>query len=161
MISTTDGIKYYGPPAQALTTSGDTSPSSILVFARYPTGGKIRYTRTITLPADLAARIRENNAVIVVHGVDYDHSGIYSGVLERSELNKSVPATATAPALCGSLIGHATTASVGPRRRGHVLSYTATLVTAFICEAGEALPRAAGGRTIAPTARRGSSNGVA
>ena len=161
MISTTDGIKYYGPPALSLTTSGDTSPSSILVFARYPTGGKIRYTRTITLPADVAARVRENNAVIVVHGVDYDHSGIYSGVLERSELNKSVPATATAPALCGPLIGHATTASVGARPRGHALSYTATLVTAFICEAPEALPPAAGGRTIAGTARRSSSNGLA
>jgi serine/threonine protein kinase len=161
MISTTDGIKYYGPPAQSLTTSGDTSPSSILVFGRFPTGGKIRYTRTITLPADVAARIRENNAVIVVHGVDYDHTGIYSGVLERSELNKSVPATATAPALCGPLIGHTTTASVGPRPRGHSLSYTATLVTAFICEAGEAFPRAAGGHTIAAPARHGSSNGVA
>ena len=161
MISTTDGIKYYGPPALSLTTSGDTSPSSILVFARYPTGGKIRYTRTITLPADVAARVRENNAVIVVHGVDYDHSGIYSGVLERSELNKSVPATATAPALCGPLIGHATTASVGARPRGHALSYTATLVTAFICEAPEALPPAAGGRTIAGTARHSSSNGLA
>jgi hypothetical protein len=99
--------------------------------------------------------------VIVVHGVDYDHSGIYSGVLERSELNKSVPATATAPALCGPLTGRTTRASVGARPRGHALSYTATLVTAFICEAGEAFPPAAGGRRIAGTARRSSSNGLA
>ena len=54
-ISTTDGIKYYGPPVQALTTSGDTSTASILAFSRYPTGGTIRYTRTITLPPPVAA----------------------------------------------------------------------------------------------------------
>ena len=35
--------------------------------------------------------------MIVVHGIDYDGSGIYSGVLDRSELNKALPATATAP----------------------------------------------------------------
>ena len=165
-ISTTDGIKYYGPPAQSLTTSGDTSPSSILVLARYPSGGKIRYTRTITLPADVAARIRENNAVIVVHGIDYDHSGVYSGVLERSELNKTFTATTTAPALCGPLI-KTTMASVGARPRGHALSYTASLVVdpvaAFNCEAAEALAPVAGvrRRAIAGTARRSSSSGLA
>jgi hypothetical protein len=112
----------------------------------------------------LAARVRENNAVIVVHGVDYDHSGIYSGVLERSELNKSVPATATAPALCGPLVARATTASVGARQ---ALSYTATLVAdpaaTFFCEAAEAAPGVGGPsrRTIAGAARRSSSNGLA
>ena len=104
-IDTNDGIAYYGPPVQSLTTSGDTSVASILVFKRFPTGGSIRYTRTITLPANVVRYIRENNAVIVVHGIDYDGSGIYSGVLDRSDLNKALPATATAPALCGRLVG--------------------------------------------------------
>jgi tRNA A-37 threonylcarbamoyl transferase component Bud32 len=148
-ITTTDGIKYYGPPAVSLTTRGDTSPSSILVFARYPSGGKIRYTRTITLPADVAARIRENNAVVIVHGVDYDHSGIYSGVLERSDLNRAVPATATAPGLCGSLVQSKTTASLGPRSRRRGLAYTASLrveqAVLFTCEAPSR--RATGSRT--------------
>ena len=49
-ISTTDGINYYGPPVQALTTHGDTSVASILGFPRYLTGGTFRYARTITLP---------------------------------------------------------------------------------------------------------------
>jgi serine/threonine protein kinase len=147
-ISTTDGINYYGAPVQALTTRGDTSTSSILTFARYPTGGKIRYTRTITLPPPVAAYIRQNNAVIVVHGVDYDHSGIYSGVLDRSELNKSVPGTATAPALCGVLSGATKTAAVSPRSRAHTLVFTAALVQTraqavpasalFECSAAEA-----------------------
>jgi hypothetical protein len=135
-ISTTDGIKFYGPPAQSLTTRGDTGTSSILVFSRYPTGGKIRYKRTITLPASLARQVRENNAVIVVHGVDYDHSGIYSGVLERSELNRSVPATATAPALCGPLTHSQTTASTGQRSGGvYEAALRDDLASLFVCEA--------------------------
>jgi len=104
-IDTNDGVAYYGPPVQSLTTSGDTSVASILVFKRFPTGGSIRYRRTITLPASVVRYIRENNAVIVVHGIDYDGSGIYSGVLDRSDLDKALPATATAPALCGRLVG--------------------------------------------------------
>ena len=41
-ISTTDGIKFYGPPQVSLTSSGDTSPKSIVDFARYPTVGAIK-----------------------------------------------------------------------------------------------------------------------
>jgi hypothetical protein len=135
-ISTTDGINYYGAPVQALTTSGDTSTSSILAFSRYPTGGTIRYTRTINLPPPVVAYIRQNNAVIVVHGTDYDHSGIYSGVLDRSELNKSVPGTATAPALCGALSGPQKAAALNPGSRSHTVLYTASLlVTAAQAEA--------------------------
>ncbi|MFI4989510.1 MAG: serine/threonine-protein kinase [Solirubrobacterales bacterium] len=103
-ISTSDGINYYGPPVQALTTHGDTSVASILAFHRFPSGGALHYTRTIALPPSVAAAIRRGDAVVVVHGTDYDGTGIYSGVLDASELNKSVPATATAPALCGELI---------------------------------------------------------
>jgi hypothetical protein len=127
-ISTTDGINYYGAPVQALTTSGDTSTKSILTFSRYPTGGTIRYTRTINLPPPVVAYIRQNNAVIVVHGTDYDHSGIYSGVLDRSELNKSVPGTATAPALCGVLSGPQKAAALNPRARSRAVIYTASLL---------------------------------
>jgi serine/threonine protein kinase len=146
-ISTTDGINYYGPAVQSLTVHGDTSPSSILAFPRYLSGGNLRYTRTITLPASVVADIRRNNAVVVVHGTDYDGSGIYSGVLDRSELNASVPGTATAPALCGRLIG-AQGATAASRARGHTLVYTASLLKSsaesmpmrgvFFCSVGEA-----------------------
>jgi hypothetical protein len=147
-ISTTDGIKFYGPPVQSLTTHGDTSTSSILVFARYPTGGKIHYKRKLTLPASVARQIRENNAVIVVHGTDYDHSGIYSGVLERSELNQKVPATATAPALCGSLVFHKTSASAGPgSQRVYTAALRESLATLYACEADEAAAAASRRRT--------------
>jgi hypothetical protein len=114
-ISTTDGIKYYGPPVLALTTRGDTSPASILTFRRFLVGGALKYSRTIVVPASVASAIRENNAVVVVHGTDYDHTGIYSNALDRSDLNKSVPGTLTAPALCGTLVAaqKSTVASVG------------------------------------------------
>jgi serine/threonine protein kinase len=149
-ISTNDGINYYGPPVQALTTHGDTRVASILAFHRFPSGGALHYTRTIVLPASVAAAIRGGDAVVVVHGTDYDGTGIYSGVLDASELSKSVPATATAPALCGQLLA-AQNASSG--------IYTASLDLApalaggaFVChvpsagaaaEAGERRRRAA------------------
>jgi hypothetical protein len=169
-ISTADGINYYGPPVQALTTRGDTSTSSILAFPRYLTGGTLRYTRTITLPASVAAYIRQNNAVIVVHGIDYDHSGIYSGVLDRSELNKSVPGTATAPALCGVLGREYSIAARNPRSPARALVYTASLAVSstalrvptsglFSCEVADATAPAA--RTPRQASTKTSSQSAA
>jgi predicted Ser/Thr protein kinase len=142
-ISTTDGINYYGPPVEALTTHGDTSVGSILAFPRFPSGGNLHYTRTIVLPANVAAEIRRNNAVVVVHGTDYDHSGIYSGVLDPSELNKGVPGTATAPALCGPLHA-AANATADARSRGPARIYTALLQSSAV-EGSAAQAGAAGG----------------
>jgi hypothetical protein len=127
-ISTTDGINYYGPPVQALTTHGDTSVASILAFPRFLSGGDLHYTRTIVLPDSVAAAIRADDAVIVVHGTDYDGTGIYSGVLDASELSKSVPATATAPALCGRLVGVQNADSSAAGSSKAVVRYTASLV---------------------------------
>ncbi len=110
-ISTTDGIKFYGPPQVALTSHGDTSPKSIIDFSRYPSTGNIRYTRTnILLLPGIANAIRAGNAVIVVHGIDYNGNGIYDNVLDRSELSNALPGEATAPALCGPLFKPPTTA---------------------------------------------------
>ncbi len=122
-ISTTDGIKFYGPPEAALTLRGDTSPKSIVDFARYPRVGDIRYSRTITVPSGVAAAIRGGDAVVVVHGIDYDGNGIYDNVLDRSELNNALPGEATAPALCGPVSG-GQTAAIGAGSGG---VYTASL----------------------------------
>ena len=161
-ISTTDGINYYGSPVQALTTHGDTSVASILVFSRFPSGGALHYSRTITLPPSVATEIRRDNAVVVIHGTDYDGTGIYSGVLDRSDLNKAVPGTATAPALCGRLTGVQSAAAHGWRSSDRTISYTASLrpsgatqiVTTqgvFLCHAGEGgAPVGEGRRTPAP-----------
>jgi serine/threonine protein kinase len=160
-ISTTDGINYYGPPVVALTTGGDTSPASILTFPRYLTGGTLHYSRTIALSPSVAADISRNNAVVVVHGIDYDGTGIYSGVLERSELNNSLPATATAPALCGQLIGSQQAAGLRPRAHTHALVYSASLTVntavalteALLCRVGE-------GGAIEGELRRSASTGA-
>lgn len=102
-ISTTDGLPAYGKIGTSLTTSGDTSPNSALAVDRFPSTGTFTYTRTITVTPDVARQIRANNAVIVVHGIDYNHNGRYDNVLGASELNPKLPQEATAPALCGAL----------------------------------------------------------
>ncbi|HUA47397.1 MAG TPA: serine/threonine-protein kinase [Solirubrobacteraceae bacterium] len=112
-ISTTDGLKYYGPMAAALTLSGDTSMASMLAFSRYPTTGTIHYNRTIVISTAAANAIRNGNAVVVIHGIDYDHSGHYDMVLNRSELDSAVSQDATAPALCGTLLNPSTVGETG------------------------------------------------
>jgi hypothetical protein len=114
-ISTTAGIPYYGDVVVALTTTGDTTPASLLAFQRYPNTGTIHYQRQIPIPASVADLIRRENAVVIIHGIDYNHNGIYDNVLDRSELNNSLPGEMTAPALCGALKPQATTtADSGP-----------------------------------------------
>jgi serine/threonine protein kinase len=112
-ISTTDGLKYYGPMAAALTLSGDTSMASMLAFSRYPSTGTIHYKRTIVITTAAANAIRNGNAVVVIHGIDYDHSGHYDMVLNRSELDSAVSQDATAPALCGTLLNPSTVGETG------------------------------------------------
>jgi serine/threonine-protein kinase len=112
-ISTTDGLRYYGPMAAALTLSGDISMNSMLAFSRYPSTGDIHYQRTITLTPAAANAIRNGNGVIVIHGIDYDHSGRYDMVLNRSELDTAVSQDATAPALCGTLLNPASVGESG------------------------------------------------
>jgi hypothetical protein len=104
-ISTLDGIPWYGPPVTALTTRGSTSTKSILAFKRFPSGGQIRYERKIRVSKVVAAEIRTHNAVIIVHGIDWNRNGTYdNAALNRSDLNRSLPGEATAPALCGELV---------------------------------------------------------
>jgi serine/threonine protein kinase len=114
-ISTSDGLKYYGPPEVSLTNYGDTSPRSRIDFSRYPDTGNIRYKRTFTIPPGVADSIRAGDAVIVVHGIDYNHNGIYDDVLGQSDLNPGLPGEATAPALCGPLVSTQTAAAASPR----------------------------------------------
>jgi hypothetical protein len=105
-ISTGDAIQSYGPTLTSFTEWGSTSgavPNNI-DMNRYPASGNIHYTRTMTLPRLVADLIRDGNAVIVVHGIDYNRNHIYDfGALGVSDLDKTLPGEATAPALCGAL----------------------------------------------------------
>jgi hypothetical protein len=153
-LTTVDGVKYYGTPQASLTVRGDTSAASYLAFPRFPSVGEIKYQRTFVVTAQLAGEIRADNAVMVVHGIDYNHNGIYDNVLSHSELLPAVPSEATAPALCGPLVRamHAATGGGGaggggPGSKGAV--YVADLAVdpeplAFWCGLGP-------GQTVALT----------
>lgn len=134
-ISTGNGLKYYGPPLVSLTLRGDTSAKSNLAFPRFPSVGAISYSRAVTVSSSVAALIRGGNAVMVVHGIDYDHSGTYDEVLGPSDLASNFTGDSTAPALCGHLAlsgatvasahGSSATFASGPASRTTV--YTASL----------------------------------
>jgi serine/threonine protein kinase len=120
-ISTVDGVPFYGPPVTALTTKGDTSPKSILAFNRFLSGSAVRYTRKIELTDVVAANIRKQDAVVIVHGIDYDHDGAYGNVLDRSDLDRSLPGEITAPALCGQIVpAPPSSTSSDPTKTGQV-----------------------------------------
>jgi serine/threonine-protein kinase len=104
-IATHAGVPFYGGAVQALTTRGDiTVPRSLVAFSRYPNTSDVKYRRTIKVTPIVASYIKKNNAVLVVHGIDYNHNGVYDGVLERSDLDRSLTGESTAPALCGPLV---------------------------------------------------------
>ncbi len=132
-ISTLDGVPFYGPPVTALTTRGDTSKRSILAFSRFPNGSTVHYTRQkISVSPVIAANIRHGDAVVIVHGIDYDHDGTYGNVLDRSDLDRSLPGEITAPALCGRLLpAPSSSASGGPTKTSQLPGlgslYVATL----------------------------------
>jgi hypothetical protein len=106
-LTTSEGVPAYGPVKKSLTTSGDTSPASALAVDRFPSApnGAIHYDRRINFNSAAVARaIRHGKGVIVIHGVDYNGNGKYDfDSAGKSDLDPSLPAEATDPALCGVL----------------------------------------------------------
>jgi hypothetical protein len=122
-LNTVEGVPAYGPVVMSLTTTGDTTPASFLDVARFPVAedGRIDYSRDNIEFTDVAGTgypgtdgtgtakqiadaIRDGEGVVVIHGVDYDGNGMYNFSEEgASELDPSLPAEATDPALCGVL----------------------------------------------------------
>jgi hypothetical protein len=89
-----------------LTKGGDTSPASALAVDRFSTApkGSIRYHRhDIKTSSEVAKAIRNGEGVLVVHGVDYNHNGMYDFSAGKSDLDPKFPAEATDPAACGVL----------------------------------------------------------
>ena len=106
-LSTLEGAPAYGPVVVSLTKSGDTSPASVLAIDRFDfaTDGTIDYEREGILEVEdgVAEAIAAGKAVVVIHGVDYNDNGKYDFHAGRSELDRTLPAEATNPALCGVL----------------------------------------------------------
>ena len=106
MLSTLDGLPFYGPVVVSFTTSGDTSPASVLAVDRYSTapGGVIDYDRNaIKTQRAIAQAIAAGEGVVVIHGVDYNNSGGYDFDAGKSDLDPALPAEATDLAACGVL----------------------------------------------------------
>lgn len=105
-LTTAEGVPAYGPVRVSLTKRGDTSADSTLAVDRYPTApdGHVHYDRQTRTKKFIANGIRRGDAVVVIHGVDYNHNGRYDfASAGRSELDSSLPAEATDPATCGVL----------------------------------------------------------
>jgi hypothetical protein len=106
-LNTVEGIPLYGPIAVSLTTKGDTSPKSALAVDRFsntPRGSLNYYRSSIKVDKKLAAAIKRGEAVVVIHGLDYNQNGKYDFKgAGASELNAAFPAEATDPAACGVL----------------------------------------------------------
>jgi hypothetical protein len=104
-LNTSEGLPAYGPIKKSLTTKGDTSPASALAVDRFPTApkGAIHYDRRINFSAAAVARaIKNGKGVIVIHGIDYNDNGKYDfASAGKSDLDPTLPAEATDPALCG------------------------------------------------------------
>jgi hypothetical protein len=105
-ISTGDALALYGPTLASFTEWGSTSGSAPdnIDLNRYPANGNIHYRRTFTVSRLVADLIRDGDAVVVVHGIDYNYNHIYDfAALGVSDLDRTLPGEATAPALCGPL----------------------------------------------------------
>jgi hypothetical protein len=106
-LNTVEGVPLYGPIAVSLTTKGDTSPKSALAVDRFsntPRGSLNYYRSSIKVDKKLAAAIKRGEAVVVIHGLDYNQNGKYDFKgAGASELNAAFPAEATDPAACGVL----------------------------------------------------------
>ena len=99
-LSTTEGGPAYGPIVVSLTNSGDTSPASGLAVDRFASGSDFQYMRGgVQVDGAVAQAIEDGQAVAVVHGVAYEGERAAA----KSDLDPSLPASATDPAICGVL----------------------------------------------------------
>ncbi len=108
-ISTVEGQPAYGAVGTTLSTKGDTSASAAADVTIAPSGGGFTYKRTFTLNQATLNAIRNNSAVIVVHGLNPANAPKASLSAPNSlgvtlpGASKKVALIATAPALCGVL----------------------------------------------------------
>lgn len=104
-LTTGEGVPAYGPVAVSLTEFGPTDPGSALAVDRFDTapGGDLTYERgSIKVSREVSRAIQTGLAVVVVHGVQYNDTHAYDAG-GPSDLDPSLPAEATDPAICGVL----------------------------------------------------------
>ena len=96
------GTPLYGEIRTSLTIAGDTGAAAALAIGQFPSAGSYTYSRSIELDPAVIDNLSRGTAVLVVHGIDYDGSGTYNDALGVSNLDPTLPAEATSPALCGT-----------------------------------------------------------
>lgn len=124
LVSTPEGQPAYGPILASLTVAGDTTPESALAVDRMPKAGADgtqAYSRTLTLPADVAANL--GDFAIVQHGIDVDGSGKYDGT--PSDIKPEVPLEGTLPTDCGKIVPTNAVATTMPETGGPSLTLAA------------------------------------
>lgn len=109
LVDTVEGIPDYGPILVSLTTTGTTGGNLLpdgLDLSRFPNAGRtgfLSYSRTFTIPTDVANRLDEHH--VVVHGNDLNGNGVYDGELSSLTdlVGAPVPLEAELPVACGAL----------------------------------------------------------
>lgn len=109
VISTVEGQPAYGKIGTTLSTKGSTGASTATDVTVAPGGGSYTYTRTFTLNQATLSAIKDNKAVIVVHGLNPANAPKASLTTANSlgvtlpGASKKLALIGTAPALCGVL----------------------------------------------------------
>ena len=109
VISTVEGQPAYGKIGTTLSTKGATDASTATDVTKAPGGGSFTYKRTFTLNQATLSAIKNNTAVVVVHGLNPANAPKASLTTPNS-LGVTLPGArrklaliGTAPALCGKL----------------------------------------------------------
>ncbi len=104
VVSTPEGHMAYGEIGTTLTSKGDTSAKSALDVTRpLGQGSSVDYHRTFTVNDATLNALKNDTAVVVVHGLDPETLSAEAQKKDSSPLTKDLPLAATAPALCGAL----------------------------------------------------------
>ena len=104
VVSTPEGHMAYGEIGTTLTSKGDTSAKSALDVTRpLGQGSTVDYHRTFTINDATLASLKNDSAVVVIHGLDPSTLSKEAQKKDSAPLTKDLPLAATAPALCGAL----------------------------------------------------------
>lgn len=110
VISTVEGHDAYGMIGTTLSLKGSTGADSATDVTVAPGGGSFTYKRTFTMNAATMASIKNNTAVVVVHGLN-PATAPKASLTTANSLGVTLPGASkklaligTAPALCGKLV---------------------------------------------------------
>ncbi len=150
VISTVEGHDAYGMIGTTFSTKGSTGPEAGTDVTVAPGGGSYTYQRTFTMNADTLSAIRNDNAVVVVHGLN-PATAPKASLSTPNSLDVTLPGQSkklaligTAPALCGALhVSQMSAMPVGSSPTGG--GSTAGLEDGWLFAVGGGLIVAAGG----------------